>query len=78
MDISYCKYRYTLAAVKQLDEMFEGSVDEICELSKDELEAMRELVKKLSEVNFGELADTIEEAIEIQEELEVDEDSCNG
>lgn len=77
MDISYCKYRYTLAAVKQLDEMFEGSVDEICELSKDELEAMRKLVEKLSEVNFDELADTIEEAIEIQEELEADEDSCN-
>ena len=77
MNMSYCRYENALAAVKQLDEMFEGSVDEICELSKDELVAMRTLVKKLSEVNFDELADTIEEAIEIQEELETDEDSCD-
>lgn len=77
MNMSYCRYENTLAAVKQLDEMFEGSVDEICELSKDELVAMQTLVKKLSEFDFGELADTIEEAIEIQEELEADEDSCN-
>lgn len=72
MNMSYCRYENTLAAVKQLDEMFEGSVDEICELSKDELVAMRKLVEKLSEVDFGELADTIEEAIEMQEELEAD------
>lgn len=77
MNMSYCRYENTLDAVKQLDEMFEGSVDEICELSKDELVAMRKLVEKLSEVNFEELADTIEEAIEIQEELEADEDSCD-
>ena len=77
MNMSYCRYENTLAAVKQLDEMFEGSVDEICELSKDELLAMKALVKKLSKVNFDELADTIEEAIEIQKELEEDEDSCN-
>lgn len=77
MNMSYCRYENTLAAVKQLDEMFEGSVDEICELSKDELLAMKALVKKLSKVNFDELADTIEEAIEIQKELEADEDSCN-
>ena len=31
---------------------------------------MKALVKKLSKVNFDELADTIEEAIEIQKELE--------
>lgn len=77
MNMSYCRYENTLAAVKQLDEMFEGSVDEICELSREELQAMRSLVEKLSAVDFGELADTIEEAIEIQDELEADEDSCD-
>lgn len=77
MNMSYCRYENTLDAVNELDEMFEGSVDEICELSKDELLAMRTLVKKLSKVDFDELVDTIEEAIEIQQELEADEDSCN-
>lgn len=77
MNMSYCRYENTLDAVNELDEMFEGSVDEICELSKDELLAMRTLVRKLSKVDFDELVDTIEEAIEIQEELEADEDSCN-
>ena len=75
--MSYCRYQNTLAAVNELDEMFEDLVDEICELSKDELLAMRTLVKKLSKVDFDELVDTIEEAIEIQEELEADEDSCD-
>lgn len=77
MNMSYCRYQNTLAAVNELDEMFEDLVDEICELSKDELLAMRTLVKKLSKVDFDELVDTIEEAIEIQEELEADEDSCD-
>lgn len=77
MNLYYCRYENTLDAVNELDEMFEGSVDEICELSRDELLAMRTLVRKLSKVDFDELADTIEEAIEIQEELEADEDSCN-
>lgn len=63
MNMSYCRYENTLDAVNELDEMFEGSVDEICELSKDELLAMRTLVRKLSKVDFDELVDTIEEAI---------------
>lgn len=67
VNMSYCKFRNTLAAIKECDELFEADVDMNAELSEDEFRALKRMVSLLEDVDLGRLGDIIQEVEENRE-----------
>lgn len=44
INMGYCKYRNTLKAIKELDELLDWDEDAIENMSKEELEAMKKII----------------------------------
>ena len=78
MNMSYCKYRNTLLAIKELDELLDNDYEELSKLSADEFNAMKNIVRKAiyiaEQVEFAGGFDSYIEDIESYKETEETED----
>lgn len=67
VNMSYCRFQNTLAAIKECDELFEADVDMIAELSEDEFRALKRMVSLLEDIDLGSLGDAIQEVEDSRE-----------
>lgn len=67
VNMSYCRFQNTLAAIKECDELFEADADMIAELSEDEFRALKRMVSLLEDIDLGSLGDAIQEVEDSRE-----------